>query len=108
MSVISVHFSYLFGGDRERRIKMENLGRETKVYLNVRAFQRKTPTTSKSDFNGLFVEKQPHSRYTLHLLQRAEIQEGLIFTSKHRVHRINQKLMFNRSSCIFVIFLLSV
>ena len=54
----------------------------------------KTPsTTSKSDFNGLFVEKQPHSRYTLHLLQRAKIQEKLIFISKHRVHRINQKLL---------------
>ena len=34
-----MHFSYLFGGDRERRIKMENLGSETKAYLNVRAFQ---------------------------------------------------------------------
>ena len=39
MSFISMHFSYLFGGDRERRIKMENLGSETKAYLNVRAFQ---------------------------------------------------------------------
>ena len=39
MSIISVHFSYLFGGDRERRIKMENLGRETKASLNVRAIQ---------------------------------------------------------------------
>lgn len=107
MSFISVHFSYLFGGDRERRIKMENLVRETKAYLNVRAFQD-AAADQQSDFNGLFVEKQPHSRYTLHLMQRAEIQEGLIFTSKHRVHRINQKLMFNRSSCVFVIFLLSV